>query len=137
MIRELRLISKFMTLQPWKQATAMHILPNISRNKCDKTMKLGQLIEYNMRNIFLEKSMWWKNYSQTLLTFWVCLWINRLKFNTVCFFHMLSWGLSKLLKLSCRRLSCTLYEAWYLKKNIFCLLTDLSSLSSCLYFIRY
>ena len=24
--------------------------------KCNQTMKLGQLIEYNMRNIFLEKS---------------------------------------------------------------------------------
>ena len=34
----------------------MHILPNISRNKGNQTMKFGQLIEYNMRNIFLEKS---------------------------------------------------------------------------------
>ena len=33
----------------------MHILPNISRSKSKQTMKLGQLIEYNMRNIFLEK----------------------------------------------------------------------------------
>ena len=34
----------------------MHILPNISRNKGNQTMKFGQLIECNMRNIFLEKS---------------------------------------------------------------------------------
>ena len=34
----------------------IHILPNISRNKGNRTMKLGQLIEYNMRNIILEKS---------------------------------------------------------------------------------
>ena len=34
----------------------IHILPNISRSKGDQTMKFGQLIEYNMGNIFLEKS---------------------------------------------------------------------------------
>ena len=31
------------------------MLPNISRIKNNQTMKLGQLIECNMRNIFLEK----------------------------------------------------------------------------------
>ena len=34
----------------------IHLSPNISRNKGNLTMKLGQLIEYNMRNIFLKKS---------------------------------------------------------------------------------
>ena len=34
----------------------MHILPNISRIKDSQTMKFGQLLEYNMRNIFFEKS---------------------------------------------------------------------------------
>ena len=34
----------------------IHILPNISRSKVIQTMKFGQLIECNMRNIFLEKS---------------------------------------------------------------------------------
>ena len=34
----------------------MHILPNISRSKNNQTMKFGQLIECNMRNIFPEKS---------------------------------------------------------------------------------
>ena len=34
----------------------MHILPNISRIKGNQTIKFGQLIEWNMRNIFLEKS---------------------------------------------------------------------------------
>ena len=34
----------------------MHILPNISRSKGNQAMKFGQLIEYNMANIFLEKS---------------------------------------------------------------------------------
>ena len=44
-----------MTLQPGKQTIAIYILPNISRIKGSQTMKFGQLIEYNMRNIFLEK----------------------------------------------------------------------------------
>ena len=34
----------------------MHILPNISRSKGNEALKFGQLIEYNMRNIFVEKS---------------------------------------------------------------------------------
>ena len=33
----------------------MHILPNISKSKGNQIMKLGQLIDYNMRNIFLKK----------------------------------------------------------------------------------
>ena len=37
-----------MVSQPGKQTIAIHILPNIS--------KFDQLIEYDMRNIFLEKS---------------------------------------------------------------------------------
>ena len=34
----------------------IHILPNNSRSKDNQTMKFGQLIECNMRNIFLENS---------------------------------------------------------------------------------
>ena len=34
----------------------MHILPNISRSKGNQTIKFGQLIEYNISNIFVEKS---------------------------------------------------------------------------------
>ena len=33
----------------------MHILSNISRSKGNQAMKCVQLIEYNMRNIFIEK----------------------------------------------------------------------------------
>ena len=33
-----------------------YILPNTSRSEGNQTMKFGQLIEYNMTNIFLEKS---------------------------------------------------------------------------------
>ena len=44
-----------MTSQPGNQKIAVHILPNISSSKGNQTMKFGQFIEYNMRNIFLEK----------------------------------------------------------------------------------
>ena len=45
-----------MTSQPGKQIIAIHILPNISRSKNNQTMKYGQLIDCNMKNVFLEKS---------------------------------------------------------------------------------
>ena len=34
----------------------MHVLSNISRSKSNQTMKFGQLIGYDIRNTFLEKS---------------------------------------------------------------------------------
>ena len=33
----------------------MHIVSNIPRSKSNQTKKIGQLIEYNMRNISVEK----------------------------------------------------------------------------------
>ena len=45
-----------MMSQPGKQKIAMNILPKFSRGKDNKTVKFSQSIEYNMRNIFLEKS---------------------------------------------------------------------------------
>ena len=42
--------------QPGKQTTEIHILLNISISKKNQTTKYDQLIEYNMRHIFLEKS---------------------------------------------------------------------------------
>ena len=45
-----------MMSQPGKQTIAIHILNNISISKSNQTMKRGQLIYHNMRNIFLEKS---------------------------------------------------------------------------------
>ena len=55
-MKKIRLISKFVTSQAGKQAIAIHVLPNISRSKGKQTMKFSQLIEYNMWNIFVEKS---------------------------------------------------------------------------------
>ena len=40
----------------WLKRIAIHILSNISRSKDNHTTKLGHVIEYNMRYIFLEKS---------------------------------------------------------------------------------
>ena len=45
-----------MTSQPGKQTIAIHTLPNISRIKGNQTMKFVQLIEYDTRKNFLEKS---------------------------------------------------------------------------------
>ena len=50
-----------MRSQPSYQTIAIHILPNISRSKGNQTMKSGQLIECNMRNISL------KNHTQNMM----------------------------------------------------------------------
>ena len=58
-----------MTSQPEKQTVAARILPNISRSKGNQTMTFSQLREYNMRNVFLEKSytkIWWRNSCHSL-----------------------------------------------------------------------
>ena len=39
----------------------MHILPNISKSKGNQTIKFGQLIEHDIRNIFL------KNHTQNVV----------------------------------------------------------------------
>ena len=55
-IRKLRLISKIMSSQTGQQISKIHILPNISGSKGKQAMKIRQLIEYEMINIFLSKS---------------------------------------------------------------------------------
>ena len=45
-----------MASQPGKQIIAIHILLDISRSKANQKMKFGQLIGYNIKNIFVEKS---------------------------------------------------------------------------------
>ena len=59
LIRMVRLTSKFMTSQPGLQTIAIHILLNISQSKGNQKMTFGQLIEYNKRNIRLQK-LWRK-----------------------------------------------------------------------------
>ena len=45
-----------MTSQTGQQIITIHMLPNISRSKDNQVKKFGQLIEYNMKKKFLEKS---------------------------------------------------------------------------------
>ena len=55
LIRKMKLTSKFMKSQPGLQTIVIHISPNISQSKGNQTMKFDQLIEYNKRNMFLQK----------------------------------------------------------------------------------
>ena len=55
LIKKIRLISKFITSQPGQQTIKMHKLSNISRIKGNQTIKFSQLIEYDLKNIFVEK----------------------------------------------------------------------------------
>ena len=52
LIRNITLITKFMTSQPGWQTTTVQILPNISESKGSQTMKFCQLMEYKKRIIF-------------------------------------------------------------------------------------
>ena len=56
LIRKTRLFSNFVTSQSGLQLILIYILPNTLRKKRNQIMKFGLLIEYNVRNIFLEKS---------------------------------------------------------------------------------
>ena len=49
-----------MTSQSREQTVSVHMSPNISRSKDKQVMKSGQLIKYNIRNIFL------KNHTQNV-----------------------------------------------------------------------
>ena len=44
-----------MTSQPGLQTIVIHMLTNISQSKGNQNVRFGQLIEYNKRNIFLQK----------------------------------------------------------------------------------
>ena len=56
LIRKLSLFSKSMASQTGKQIFTIYVLPSISRSKGSQTIKFGQLLKYNIRNIFLKKS---------------------------------------------------------------------------------
>ena len=103
LIRKIRLISKFMTSQPGKQTIAIHILSNISRSKSNRTMKFGQLIECNMRNIFLKTRL--RNVLKRLFPNpflknqnWAYPWINSLYSLYSFFITFYSIGLLKYIK---------------------------------------
>ena len=55
-VRNLRLISNFLTSQTKKQIIGIYVLPNMSRSKSNQTLKFGELIEHNRKTFFFEKS---------------------------------------------------------------------------------
>ena len=76
-----------MASQPGKQTNAIHILLNISINKDRQKIKFGQLIEYDMRNIFL------KSHAQNVEklvpdSLLVCLLTRLWRHRDVLFFYM-------------------------------------------------
>ena len=125
-------------------------------------MIFGQLMECNMRNIFLGYSYTKRGGETVPSTFlknqnWACLWISSLKFYTVYFHFMPRWGPSKYIEtkphtllsphtklfqktkklLELLSLSRFLHDFW--RKQFFCyiLLLDQILLFSSLYFMRY
>ena len=54
LMNKLLLSSKFMTSQTGQQMTTIHILPNISRSKCNHATNV-QLIKYSIENVFVQK----------------------------------------------------------------------------------
>ena len=131
-----------MPSQPGKETIATHILATISRSKSHQTMKFGQLIEYNIKNIFLKKSTQNMVGKRVLDPFlknqnWAYLWINCVKSSTACFYCMPGWGLSKHIKTKLQTICFYLpkaflknnknmsgtnllasFSAWFLRKNI-------------------
>ena len=74
-----------MTSQPGQQTIVIHILPNTSKIKGNQTMKYGQLIECNTRNIFLEKS-YTERRKETSLSKYI-----ETRLQTTCFHVILSF----------------------------------------------
>ena len=155
-----------MTLKSGQQIITIHILFNISSSQCNQAMKIGQLIEYNTRNIFIEKLYTKYGGEGSPRPFhknqnWTYLWTNSLKCYKVCFYCMFkSKVYQNIFKLKCRTLVFILYKAFFFlkkKKKIwnsysclaFCmtleekyfssyiLLTDEISLPGSLYFLRF
>ena len=60
----------------------MHILSNISRSKGNQTKKFDQLIEYNLRNIFVE-TLYTKCAAETIVYLCTILYNNNLWINSV------------------------------------------------------
>ena len=95
-------------------------------------MKFGQLTEYIMRRIFLEKSYTKSSEETSPRSFSKkskFLRINTLKFNSICFYCMPSQGLTKCIETKVLKtwfylikshsvILPTLFSAWFLRKNI-------------------
>ena len=132
-----------MTSHTGQQIITIHILSNISKSKDNQTMKSGCLIEYNMRNTFLEKpnTKYGRKpnprpfYKKSKLSLSLDQQFERLK--NLFLLYALVEVYQNILKLRCWTLAFTLYKAflkkikigsgtslpdsfpvWFLKKNI-------------------
>ena len=114
------------------------VLFNISRSKCNQTMKFGHLIEYNMRNIFPEElhTKCCGETSPKPFSKKSYLGITVLNFIHFVLIYVQIKGYLNILKLRCRPLAFTSYKAflknqkksgtsfpvsfsaWFLKKNM-------------------
>ena len=111
-------LSKCMTSQPWEQTVSMYILANTLRNKNNGTMPFGQLVEYNMGNIFLEKSYIKcrgtipRSFPEKSI-----LSVSLDQQRKVCFNCMSCWGLSKYFKTKLQTLAFTSYKVIFKNKR--------------------
>ena len=113
-----------MTLETGQQIITIHILFNISSSQCNQAMKIGQLIEYNTRNIFIEKLYTKYGGEASPRSFhknqnWTYLWTNSLKCYKVCFYCMFKSKIyQNIFKRKCQTLAFILYKAsFFLKKK--------------------
>ena len=138
-----------MISQTGQEIITIDVMPNISRNKGNQTMKFGQFIEYNIIYVFLEKSYirlggkvvaepFIKNKNRAYI------WMNSLKCYK-CFVVSPSRGLPNYVKTK------VLPTCFYLKQSFFknrrrfeekcfshyILLTDQISLPDSFFFLRY
>ena len=123
MIWKINVIWKIMASLPRKQRTTIHLLPNILISSDNQIIKLSQLIEYMLRNIFVEKPFkktWWRNYYEALFLRnqnWAYILDNSLMYYAVCFYFMTNWGLSKSSEIKCRPLTFTSYNTFPKRKK--------------------
>ena len=128
----------------------MHILPDISRGKGNQAMKFGQLIECNMRNIFLGKivhktSFFFKKKNSELSISldqqsevshnFLLLYVKVGNFHLHLFHIKLFWKVKRGLELV--SLPHFLLQFWGNIFSRYILLTDEISLPDSLYFFRY
>ena len=131
-----------MTSEPGKQTIAIHILPNFSRSKGNQTMRFGQLIKYNTRNVFLEESFKicdretipWPFSKKSKLS--ISLDRQSEVFYSLILLYVQIESYQNILNIRCRPIAFTSYQpffknrkksgtslsvsfsAWFLKKNI-------------------
>ena len=154
LIRKIRLTSKLITSQPALQTFAIDILSNISQSKGNQTMKFGQLIEHNKRNIFLQKLYWkWgkKTNSRPLIIFQKNLIWTESKWSAA-YFQYISLALNLPYNKNNFRLLIQRYAQFLFfrkgsgihllydfSRKMFLILysNDQNSLSNCLYFSKH